>query len=69
MFHRKRLDRGTNALDGRALRIKYRNKTSSFNTPLVMDNAVSIHHEDLQAQATEIHKIQYNNIIITTFLH
>ena len=59
MFHRNRLDRGTNALDERALRIKHGNKTSSFNKLLVMDDAD--HHKDLQVQATKIHKISNNN--------
>ena len=43
-----------------ALRINHGNKTSSFKKLLVMDNAVSIHHKDLEAQATEIHKISNN---------
>ena len=52
MFHIKKLDMETNALDERALKIKHGNKTSSLNKLLVMDNAVSIHFKNLQAQAT-----------------
>ena len=53
MFHSKR----PNACNGRALRITYEDKTSSFCEPLGKDNSVSIHHKNLQALAMEICKI------------
>ena len=56
-----------NALQERALRITYGDKTSSFNELLEKDNSVSIHHKNLQAPATEMYKV--SNIMFPKILN
>ena len=55
------------ALQERALRITYGDKTSSFNELLEKDNSVSIHHKNLQAPATEMYKV--SNIMFPKILN
>ena len=60
MFHGKKLCKKINAFHERALRITYGEETSSFNELLGNGNSVSIHHENMQALATEMYKISNN---------
>ena len=56
MFHNRTLNYKINELHYRALRIIYRDETSSFDELLEKDNAVTIHHRNLQSLAVEMFK-------------
>ena len=60
MFHNRALNNRINKIHKRALRLAYQNKNLSFIELLELDNAVSIHQENLQALATEIFKVKNN---------
>ena len=57
MFHSRRLNNKINSIHERALRITYQDHVSTFQELLNKDKAVSIHHRNLQALATEMFKI------------
>ena len=57
MFHSRKLNTKINDLHYRALRMVYRDETSSFNELLEKDGAVTIHHRNLQFLAIEMYKV------------
>ena len=60
MFHSRSLHNKINSLLERALRITYRDRSSSFEDLLKKGNSVSIHHRNIQALATEMFKVKNN---------
>ena len=58
MFHNRTLNNKINRIHERALRIVYRDKTSSFTELLQKDNAVTVHQRNLQVLATEAYKVK-----------
>ena len=56
MFHSRKLNTKINRLQYRALRIVYRDETSTFQELLDKDGSVTIHHRNLQILATEMFK-------------
>ena len=56
MFHSRQFNNRINSLHERALRIVYRDYTSSFKELLKKDNSVTVHQKNLQVLATEIFK-------------
>ena len=63
MFHGRNLNNKINSMHGRALRITYGDRSSSFDNLLKKDNSVFIHHRNIQALATEVFKVE-NNIAL-----
>ena len=57
MFHSRGLNNKINRIHERALRITYKDKSSTFQELLEKDNSVSIHHRNVQKLATEIYKV------------
>ena len=57
MFHSKMLDHRINRIQERALRISYKDYSSTFAQLLELDNPVTIHIRNLQILATEMFKI------------
>ena len=57
MFHSRSVNTRINNLHYRALRIVYRDETSSFRELLLRDGSVSIHHLNLQSLAIEMFKV------------
>ena len=57
MCHSRTLNKKINNLHYRALRIIYRDDTSSFDDLLSKDDSVTIHQRNLQSLAIEIHKV------------
>ena len=60
MFHSRALNNRINKIHERALRKVYQNNNLSFNELLELDNAVTIHHRNLQVLVTEIFKVKNN---------
>ena len=60
MFHNRALNNRINKIHERALRLVCQNKNLSFSELLELDNAVTIHHRNLQVLVTEILKIKNN---------
>ena len=60
MFHSRGLHNKINSLLERALRITYRDRSSSFEDLLKKGNSVSIHHRNIQPLATELFKVKNN---------
>ena len=58
MFHSRKLNERINHIHERALRIVYKDFNSSFQELLIEDNALNIHHRNLQKLVTEILKIK-----------
>ena len=58
MYHSRILNNKINKLHERALRLAYKNNTSSFDEYLVMDNSHTIHHRNVQKLAIEMYKVQ-----------
>ena len=58
MFHSRRLNNRINHIHERALRIVYKDYTSSFDELLLKDNSFKIHHRNLQKLAIEMFKIK-----------
>ena len=56
MFHDRSLNNKINRLHERALRIVYKDDSSSFQYLLEKDKSVSIHHQNIQALAVELYK-------------
>ena len=56
MFHSRELNNRINHIHERALRIAYKDKSSSFAELLRKDGSVTIHYRNLQALVTEIYK-------------
>ena len=57
MFHSRGLNNKINLIHERALRITYKNKSSTFQEPLERDNSVSALHRNVQKLAIEICKV------------
>ena len=60
MFHSRTLNRRINKLHERALRLVYRDHTSTFNQLLSRDKTFSIHDGNLQKLALEMYKVKNN---------
>ena len=58
MFHSRALNGKINAIHERALRITYKDNSSTFQELLSKDKSVSIHHRNLQVLATEMYKVK-----------
>ena len=58
MFHSRKLNNRINHIHERALRLVYRDYTSSFDELLPKDNSFRIHHRNLQKLAIEIFKVK-----------
>ena len=56
MFHDRTLNNKINHLHERALRIVYKDDCSSFDELLKKDDAVTIHHRNIQTIAIELYK-------------
>ena len=57
MFHSRGINKKINRIHGRALRITYNNKSSSFQDLLDKDNPVTIHHRNIRTLAMETFKV------------
>ena len=55
MFHSRELNNKINRIHERALRIKYKDKSSTFQE--LLEKGHSIHHRNIQKLATEIYKV------------
>ena len=60
MYHSRILNNKINKLHERALRLVYKNNTSSFHELPSIDNSYTIHHRNVQKLATEMYKVQNN---------
>ena len=58
MFHSRKLNNRINHIHERALRLVYKDYTSSFDELLLKDNSFRIHHRNLQKLAIEIFKVK-----------
>ena len=56
MFHSRELNNRINRIHERALRLAYKDYSSSFQELLSKDNAVTIHNRNLQILAVEVYK-------------
>ena len=56
MFHSREMNNRINHIHERALRIAYKDKSSSFAELLRKDGSVRIHYRNVQSLATEIYK-------------
>ena len=54
MFHSRKLNNRINHIHERALRLVYKDYTTSFDELLLKDNYFRIHHRNLQKLAIEI---------------
>ena len=61
MFHDREINKKINRLQERALRIVYKDDTSSFQELLEKNNLVTIHHRNIHSLATEMYKV-FNNL-------
>ena len=60
MFHSRTLNNCINRIQEKALRLTYKDKTSTYQELLRLDNLVTIHHRNLQTLATEMFKWKNN---------
>ena len=58
MFHSRKLNNRINQIPERALRLVYKDYTSTFDELLLKDNSFRIHHRNLQKLAIEIFKVK-----------
>ena len=58
MFHSKKSNNRVNKIHERALRLVYKDYTSSFDDLLAKDNSFKIHQRNLQKLAIEIFKVK-----------
>ena len=58
MFHNSNINTRINNLHFRALRMVYREETSTFEEPLERDGSVTIHQRNLQFLAIEMFKVE-----------
>ena len=59
MFHSRQLNHRINRLHERALRIVYRDASSSFEELLIKDESFTIHERNIQTLAIELYKVFY----------
>ena len=59
MLHSRKLNHRINRLHERALRIVYRDETSSFEELLTKDESFTIHERNIQTLAIELYKVYY----------
>ena len=59
MFHSRQLNHRINRLHERALRIVYRDESSSFEELLMTDESFTIHERNIQTLAIELYKVFY----------
>ena len=67
MFHSRKLNNRINKLHKRALRLVYKDYSSSFEQLLVRDKSFSIHDRNLQKLAIEIYKVKHH--LSPSFMH
>ena len=60
MFHNEGLNKKINYLHEQALRITWKEKSSSSQDLMRKDNSVSIHHRNIQVLRTEMLKVKNN---------
>ena len=58
MYNSRTPNNKINKLYERALRLVYKNNTSSFEELLAMDNSYTVHHRNVQKLAVEMYKVQ-----------
>ena len=58
MFHSRKLNNRINHIHERALRLVYKDYSSSFDELLLKDNSLRIHYRNLQKLAIEILKVK-----------
>ena len=58
MFHSRKLNNRINHIHERALRLVYKDYTSSFDDLLLKNNSFRIHHRNLQKLTIEIFKVK-----------
>ena len=58
MFHSRKINKKINDLHYRALRIVYKDETSTFEELLLKDGSIRIHHRNIHLLATEIFKVE-----------
>ena len=56
MFHSRELNNRINRIHARALRLAYKDYSSSFQELLIKDKSVTIHNRNLQLLVTEVYK-------------
>ena len=59
MFHTTELNRRINHIHERALRMAYRDNSSSFTELLKKDNSVCIYHRNIRSLAIELYKVKH----------
>ena len=59
MFHSRKLNNRIDRIHKRALRIVYKDNTSSFKELLAKDESYSIHERNIQTLAIELYKVAY----------
>ena len=59
MFYPRDLNRKVNHIHQRALRIVYRDNSSSFTELLKKENSVCIHYRNIQSLAIELYKVKH----------
>ena len=59
MFHRRKVNYRINRLHERALRITYKDDSSSFDELLSKDESFTVHQRNIQTLAIELYKVLY----------
>ena len=60
MFHNRTLNNRINKIHERALRLVYKDNSSTFPELLSKDKSFSVHHRNLQKLAVEMYKVKHN---------